>query len=74
MARALITGGAGFIGSNLAARLQGLTRDLEASLVIDALTRERAGAAAEGFLRHRHQSIKGLDEPLDVWARPLDPP
>jgi class 3 adenylate cyclase len=58
--------------TNLAARLQALTRDLDAAIAVDTLTRERAGAACAGFLLHRAQRIRGRSEPIDLWVLPLE--
>ncbi len=60
--------------TNLAARLQALTRDLDASIAIDATTRERAGAACAGFLLHKAQRIRGRSEPIDLFVLPLEVP
>ena len=60
--------------TNLAARLQALTRDLDAVIAVDAATRERAGAACAGFLLHRAQRIRGRSEPIDLWVLPLEAP
>lgn len=57
--------------TNLAARLQGLTRELEASVVIDAATRARAEAAAEGFAKRPGVPIRGRRETQEVYALPL---
>ena len=56
---------------NLAARIQGLTRDLRAAIAIDAPTHRRAGAEAAAFRRHERVRIRGRAEPVDVWALPL---
>ena len=62
------------IGSsvNLAARLQSLTRELNASILLDATTRERAGDGARGFVEHRDMAIRGRQETATVYALPLD--
>ena len=52
---------------NLAARLQGLTRDLDAAIVIDAATWRAAGYVAADFARREHVAIRGLAEPQDVY-------
>ena len=54
--------------TNIAARLQGLTRDLGASLVIDRATWERADAAAAGFERRSDVPIRGRRETQDLYA------
>jgi class 3 adenylate cyclase len=57
--------------TNLAARLQGLTRELEASLVIDAATWERAQHAAADFEERPNVPIRGRRETQDVYALPM---
>jgi adenylate cyclase len=56
---------------NLAARIQGLTRELHAAIAIDAPTHRRAGVEAARFRRHERMRIRGRAEPVDVWALPL---
>ena len=56
--------------TNLAARLQSLTRDLDAPIVIDAATRLAAGDAARDFVEHRSTPIRGLRAARDVFALP----
>jgi len=60
--------------TNLAARLQGLTRELRASLVIDPVTRERAQAAAAGFEKRSEVPIRGRREMQDVYVLPMPAP
>lgn len=55
--------------TNLAARLQSLTRDLNAELVIDSATWERAQSAAAGFERRR-VPIRGRRQPEKVYSLP----
>jgi adenylate cyclase len=57
--------------TNLAARLQSLTRELDASVVIDRETRERAQAAAEDFEKRSDVPIRGRRESQDVYALPM---
>ena len=57
--------------TNLAARLQSLTRDLDASLVIDAETRVKARSVAEGFEKRTDVSIRGRRETQDVHVLPM---
>ena len=57
--------------TNLAARLQSLTRDLDASLVIDQETWEKAQPAAEDFEKRPEVPIRGRRQPQDVYALPL---
>jgi class 3 adenylate cyclase len=54
--------------TNLAARLQSLTRDLDASLVIDGGTWERAQPAAADFEKRPDLPIRGRRETQDVYA------
>jgi adenylate cyclase len=57
--------------TNLAARLQGLTRELDASLVIDRATWERAQAAAADFEKRSEVPIRGRRETRDVYTLPM---
>jgi adenylate cyclase len=57
--------------TNLASRLQALTRDLDAAIAIDATTREAAGYVCADFARHSDVAIRGRSERLEVWALPL---
>ena len=59
--------------TNLAARLQSLTRDLAASLVIDRATWERAQPAAADFEKRSEVAIRGRRETQDVYALPVRP-
>lgn len=60
--------------SNLAARLQALSRDLGASVVVDATTYERAGAERrQGFRGFPATEVRGRSEPVDVFALPREP-
>jgi class 3 adenylate cyclase len=52
---------------NLAARLQGLTRDLDAAIVIDAATWRAAGYVAADFARREQVLIRGLAQLQDVY-------
>ncbi len=56
--------------TNLAARLQGLTRELDAALVIDSRTWERAQLAAD-FEKRPEVPIRGRRETQDVYALPM---
>jgi adenylate cyclase len=58
--------------TNLAARLQSLTRALDASLVIDGVTWERAQPAAADFERRPDVPIRGRRETQDLYALPKD--
>jgi class 3 adenylate cyclase len=57
--------------SNLAARLQTLTRDLAASIALDETTRQRAGYVCTDFARHESLAIRGRTGRFDVFALPL---
>jgi class 3 adenylate cyclase len=57
--------------TNLAARLQGLTRELGASIAIDAVTQRAAGWVTSGFVRHADVPIRGRSARQEVWALPL---
>ncbi len=57
--------------TNLASRLESLTRSLDASIVIDGATRLGAGPFAAGFERHEGVPIRGLSHPATVHALPL---
>jgi class 3 adenylate cyclase len=60
--------------TNLAARLQSLSRELEASIVIDGATRERCGDAGAGFVSRGPLPIRGLEDAVDVHCQPLGNP
>jgi class 3 adenylate cyclase len=57
--------------TNLASRLQQLTRDLGAAIVIDRRTFERAGDAATVFLPYVGAPIRGRNEREDLFLLPL---
>jgi adenylate cyclase len=57
--------------TNLAARLQSLTRELGAVIAIDAPTRTAAGPVCADFERHADVPIRGRSEPLEVWSLPF---
>jgi class 3 adenylate cyclase len=59
--------------TNLAARLQGLTRELDAALVIDSTTWQRAQPAAAAFEQHPAVPIRGRRETQDVYGLSLTP-
>jgi class 3 adenylate cyclase len=52
--------------TNRAARLQAMTRELRAAIVIDSLTRDRAGSAAARFARREAVPIRGRLEREDL--------
>ncbi len=56
---------------NLAARLQTLTRDLDASIVIDEPTRRGADYVAADFERREETPIRGRRETQDVYVLPM---
>jgi adenylate cyclase len=57
--------------TNLAARLQGLTRELAAALVIDAATWNALGPERDDFVRHTAVEIRGRRQALDLHGLPL---
>jgi class 3 adenylate cyclase len=57
--------------TNLAARLQSLTRELEAAIAVDAATHSAASDVCADFERHPEIRLRGRREPRDVWALPL---
>jgi class 3 adenylate cyclase len=57
--------------TNLAARLQSTTRELDASIALDETTRERAGYVCENFVCHEGLPIRGRTGRFDVFALPL---
>jgi class 3 adenylate cyclase len=60
--------------TNLAARLEKLTRELDASVAIDAATFEASGPAGEGFEPRPGQRIRGRSEPVDVHVLTIGGP
>lgn len=59
--------------TNLAARLQTLSRDLEATIVVDGPTRDGAADLMHGFSRHPDTPIRGRRGHVDVSFRPRRP-
>jgi class 3 adenylate cyclase len=57
--------------TNLAARLQAMSRELVASVVIDAVTRERAREAAVGFVDQGELPVRGRSQGERAFALPL---
>jgi class 3 adenylate cyclase len=57
--------------TNLAARLQGLTREWDSSLVIDAATWGELGSAGQDFVKHAAIPIRGRQQIEDLYALPL---
>jgi adenylate cyclase len=58
--------------TNLAARLQALTRNVHASMVIDAVSFERAGEARSAFVHRPGTEIRGRSEAIEVYVLPID--
>jgi class 3 adenylate cyclase len=56
---------------NLAARLQALTRDLDAAIVIDDVTWHAASAVAADFVRRTGVSIRGLATQKALYVLPF---
>jgi class 3 adenylate cyclase len=57
--------------TNLASRLQALTRDLAASVAIDEITRTRAGYVCADFVHHADIAIRGRTGRFEIFALPL---
>jgi class 3 adenylate cyclase len=57
--------------TNLAARLQALSRGLEAKVVVDEPTYARSGGLCNGFAEHREVEIRGHRMARTVYALPL---
>ncbi|MBV8452665.1 MAG: adenylate/guanylate cyclase domain-containing protein [Deltaproteobacteria bacterium] len=57
--------------TNLAARLQALSRNLNAAIVIDSATRSSIGAAGADFEQHERVPIRGRRQTADVHVLPL---
>jgi class 3 adenylate cyclase len=57
--------------TNLAARLQAMSRELAAAVVIDASTWQRGGDAAAGFVDQGELPIRGRSDPERIYALPL---
>jgi class 3 adenylate cyclase len=57
--------------TNLAARLQSMTRELDASIALDETTRERAGYVCTDFACHEGLAIRARTGRFDVFALPL---
>jgi class 3 adenylate cyclase len=56
--------------TNLAARLQAQTRELGASIVVDAATCAAARAKGAELVAHPRVAIRGRSEPVDLYALP----
>jgi adenylate cyclase len=59
--------------TNLAARLQASTRELDAAIAVDSATRERARSLCAGFVEHPNVPIRGRREPQTIFTLPLAP-
>ena len=59
--------------TNLAARLQTLTRTHDVGVLIDAVTHARAGDAASAFIAFDNVSIRGRARPETIFGLPLPP-
>jgi adenylate cyclase len=57
--------------TNLAARLQSLTRELDAALVVDPSTWERAQPVTTDFVKRADLPIRGRRRRQDVYALPV---
>jgi class 3 adenylate cyclase len=57
--------------TNLAARLQAMSRELSAAIVIDRPTYERGRSAAGGFVDQGELPIRGRNDPERIYALPL---
>jgi adenylate cyclase len=57
--------------TNLAARLEGLTRDLDASVVIDAATWKCLDRDRDAFAKQAGTRIRGRGDPQDIYSLPL---
>lgn len=56
--------------TNLASRLEGLTRELDADVVFDVVTQQACGHDADDCEIHEHYVIRGRQEPIDIYALP----
>jgi class 3 adenylate cyclase len=57
--------------TNLASRLQSMTRELGASIALDETTRERGGYVCADFARHADVAIRGRLGRFDIFSLPL---
>ena len=57
--------------TNLAGRLQVLTRELDASIVADEPTRRAAGYVCADFAQYKDVPVRGSSDRVDVFALPL---
>ncbi|MBW2422567.1 MAG: adenylate/guanylate cyclase domain-containing protein, partial [Deltaproteobacteria bacterium] len=56
--------------TNLASRLQSMTRSLGASVVIDSTTGKRGQAHSHGFQRLENLPVRGFEDPVGVFLLP----
>ncbi len=54
--------------TNLASRLQSLTRDFKALLLVDRTTFERAGAIAQTLHAHGPVRVRGFQERVEIYG------
>ncbi len=57
--------------TNRAARLESMTRDLGAAMVVDEATQARAAETCEHFEKREGIAIRGYSEPTDLYVLPL---
>lgn len=60
--------------TNLASRLQSLTRDLDIAIAIDVATREAAGIEADDFELYANVPIRGRRQVQDIYVLPFKEP
>lgn len=58
--------------TNLAARLQALSRDMDAGIVIDAATQRATPDDMSDFVRHPNVSIRGRRESFEIYSLPRE--
>ncbi|HEY2736231.1 MAG TPA: adenylate/guanylate cyclase domain-containing protein [Polyangiales bacterium] len=58
--------------TNRAARLQSLTRELSAAVIVDESTWRRLGSEEAVFVAHRGHKLRGLQQRHNLFALPLD--
>jgi class 3 adenylate cyclase len=58
--------------TNLAARLQAMSRELGASIVVDGLTRARSQAVSHGFEDRGELPVRGRSDPEQIYALPIE--
>ena len=57
--------------TNLAARLQAMSRELKASIVVDGLTRARSQGVHQGFEDRGELPVRGRSDPEQIYALPI---